>query len=166
MVVVWLGYWNEIHGFPYVSFDIDTEMTLDVSLPPLPALRLERQRGQMCLALEATDTAEDATDPLLDAWLGQLEQYETRTGNLYREPVQPDSTRLDETRRDSRLEARGLMAVLCTSDGPKPRHTVPPTFPRCSQPIVRTEPPSAQNLTEPGFCILLHLDHLVALLSL
>ena len=166
---MWLGYWIEIHGFPYVSFDIDTEMTLDVSLPPLPALRLERQRGQMCLALEATDTAEDATDPLLDAWLGSSNNTRlvqgTCTGNLYN-PTRRDSTRLDETRRDSRLEARGLMAVLCTSDGPKPRHTVPPTFLRCSQPIVRTEPPSAQNLTEPGFCILLHLDHLVALLSL
>ena len=106
----------------------------------------------------------------------QLRMLQTRSWTLgsaartirdsYREPVQGTcTTRLDET-RDSRLEARGLMAVLCTSDGPKPRHTVPPTFPRCSQPIVRTEPPSAQNLTEPGFCILLHLDHLVALLSL
>ena len=119
--------------------------------PLCPLCALERQRGQMCLALEATDTAEDATDPLLDAWLGSSNNTRLVQGNLYREPVQPDSTRLDETRG---LEARGLMAVLCTSDGPKPRHTVPPTFPRCSQPIVRTEPPSAQNLTEPGFLYL------------
>ena len=50
-------------------------------------LRLEGQRGQMCLAFEATDAAEDAADPLLDSG----EQYETCT------------RRLDETRRDSRL---------------------------------------------------------------
>ena len=51
--------------------------------------RLEGQRGQMCLAFEATDAAEDAADPLLDSG----EQDETCT-----EETRRDSTRLDETR--------------------------------------------------------------------